>query len=82
MKPFSNLAKHEDLIPGVDTIIYLDEEWYTTSGVLKMTGMCKTTLSTEIRDKKIEVFRHPQGNLFSKDSLHVWTMKRTAKAKK
>lgn len=71
-----------ELIPGEDTVIFMDDEYYTTSGVLKITGMGKSTLSSEIKNENIEVFRHPNGNLFSKPSVRNWVEKRTVKAKR
>ena len=61
-----------------DTVIYLDEEHYTTVGVLKVMSVGKTTLSKEIKDKKIEVFRHPGGNLFTKAAVLEWKRNRTS----
>ena len=65
-----------------DTVTFLDDEWYTTIGVLKVMCVCKATLSNEIKNKKIEVFRHPNGNLFSKDAVNEWRLNRTSSTKK
>ena len=65
-----------------DTVIFMDDEYYTTSGVLKVMGIGKTTLSNEIKNKKIEVFKHPNGNLFTKDAVHEWKRNRTSFTKK
>lgn len=61
-----------------DTVIFMDDEYYTTIGVLKVMGVGKTTLSNEIKNKNIEVFRHPNGNLFTKAAVHEWKRNRTS----
>lgn len=60
-----------------DTVIFLDEEHYTTIGVLNVTKIGKTTLSKEIKEGRMEVFRHPDGNLFTKDAVRKWKISRT-----
>lgn len=64
-----------------DKVIFMDDEYYTTIGALKVMGIGSTTLSKEIKDAKIEVFRHPQGNLFSKGAILAWVIGRTSKVK-
>lgn len=65
-----------------DTVIVFDDEYYTTSGVLKVMGIGKTTLSKEIKKGMVEVFKHPGGHLFSKSSVLEWIEKRTLRIKK
>lgn len=64
-----------------ETVIFMDEEMFTTIGAIKVMGIGKTTLSKEIRDSKIEVFQHPGGNLFSKGAILEWVKNRTKKRK-
>lgn len=65
-----------------DTMIVMDELWYTTSGAMKMMKIGATTLSKEISTKMISVFRHPSGNLFSPDAIRTWIANKTIKARK
>ena len=46
-------ATPSELIPGEDTVIYMDDLWYTTSGAIKVMGVGKTTLTNEIKNKNI-----------------------------
>lgn len=41
-----------------DTVIFLDEEHYTTIGVLNVTKIGKTTLSKEIREGRKKCILH------------------------
>lgn len=59
------------------TVIYLDEEYYTTIGAMDAMGVKQTTLSKEIRDDNIRPQIHPGGYLFSKDSVAMWLDRRT-----
>lgn len=60
-----------------ETVIYLDDEYYTTIGAMKAMGVKQTTLSKEIRDGNIEPKIHPGGYLFSKDAVNIWLDRRT-----
>lgn len=82
MKTSKTPASTAELVQGVDTTIFLDDVWYTTEGAVKLLGIGRTTLSKEIKSKKIEVFKHPNGNLFSKDAIANWVERRTAKARR
>lgn len=66
------------------TVIFLDEEMYTTIGASEAMGISKLSLSNEIKAENIEVFRHPGGNLFSLAAIQDWKRRRTqfAKSKK
>lgn len=59
------------------TVIYLDDEYYTTIGAMDAMGVKQTTLSKEIRDNNIEPKIHPGGYLFSKDAVEAWLDRRT-----
>lgn len=65
-----------------DTVIYLDEEYYTTTGALKAMGIGKTTLSKEIREDNIEFLNHPRGHLYSKGAVFAWLQRRTKRIRK
>ena len=60
-----------------ETVIYLDDEFYTTIGAMKVMGIKQTTLSKEIREGNITPQIHPSGYLFSKDSIATWLDRRT-----
>lgn len=64
------------------TVIFLDEEYFTTVGVLEVMGVGKTTLSKEIKDGKIEVFDHPHGHLFHPAAVTKWKEKRTKRLRR
>lgn len=68
--------------PETDQRIVMDQVFYTTEGAMKVIGIGRTALSREIKEKRISVFRHPSGNLFSKESLNAWILNRTSKARK
>lgn len=68
--------------PEEDIRIVADEPFYTTSGAIKMMGIGKTCLTNEIKEGNITVFCHPNGNLFSKEAILAWILKRTIKAKR
>lgn len=59
------------------TVIYMDEEMYTTIGATEAMGISKASLSKEIGNGLIEVFRHPNGNLFSEEAIQAWRRRRT-----
>lgn len=82
MRTTIETVSDKDLVPGVDTVMFLDDLWYTTEGAIKVMGIGKTTLSLEIKHSNIEVFKHPNGHLFSKPSILNWMAKRTKKAKR
>lgn len=44
------------------TVIFMDEEMYTTLGAIEAMGLSKASLSKEIASGMVEVFRHPGGN--------------------
>lgn len=60
-----------------DTVIFLDDEYYTTIGALKAMGIGQTTLSKEIREDNIEPYIHPKGHLFSKAAVSEWLKRRS-----
>lgn len=60
-----------------ETVIYLDDEFYTTIGAMKAMGIKQTTLSKEIREGNITPQIHPGGYLFTKDSVAMWLDRRT-----
>lgn len=64
------------------TVIYMDEEMYTTLGATEAMGISKASLSNEIKAENIEVFRHPGGNLFSLGAIQDWRIRRTQRVKK
>ena len=64
------------------TVIYMDEEMYTTLGATEAMGISKASLSSEIKAENIEVFRHPGGNLFSLGAIQDWRIRRTQRVKK
>lgn len=70
------------LDPEKDLFVFMDETWYTNSGAMKVMKVKQTTLCKEIKEKRISVFRHPQGNLFSKEAIAAWAINRTTKAKR
>lgn len=59
------------------TVIFMDEEMYTTIGATEVMGLSKATLSSEIANGNVEVFRHPGGNLFSIGAIQDWRRRRT-----
>ena len=65
-----------------DTVIFLDDEYYTTTGALKVMGVGKTTLSKEISEDNIEVLYHPKGHLFSKGAILNWLKRRSRRPTK
>lgn len=65
-----------------DTVVFMDDEYYTTIGALKAMGIGKTTLSKEIREKNIEIFDHPRGHLFSKGAILDWLKRRSRRTSK
>ena len=64
------------------TVIFMDEEMYTTLGATEVMGLSKATLSSEIANGNVEVFRHPGGNLFSIGAIQDWRIRRTQRVKK
>lgn len=60
----------------------MDEVFYTSSGAMKMMGIGRTCLSSEIKKRNIAVFKHPECDLFSKEAIKAWMINRTVKAKK
>lgn len=54
------------------TVIFMDEEMYTTLGATEVMGLSKATLSSEIANGNVEVFCHPGVNLFSIGSILDW----------
>lgn len=65
-----------------DTRVVLDEIYYTISGAMKVLGVGKNTIVNSIKKGTLQVFRHPSGNLFSKESLGAWIKERTSKTGK
>lgn len=65
--------------PAKDQRVVLDQVFYTTEGAMKVIGIGRTALSREIKEKRISVFKHPSGNLFSKEALNAWIINRTSK---
>lgn len=59
-----------------------EEFFYTRSGAMKTMLVKSTTLSKEVRDGNIEVFKHPIGDLFSKPAISAWMIKRTKRARR
>lgn len=59
------------------TVIFMDEEMYTTVGATEAMGLSKASLSLEISNGNIEVFKHPRGNLFSIGAIQDWRRRRT-----
>lgn len=59
------------------TVIFMDEEMYTTLGATEVMGLSKATLSKEIANGNVEVFRHPGGNLFSIGAIQDWRRRLT-----
>lgn len=64
-----------------DTVIFMDDEYYTTIGAIKAMGIGLTTLSKEIRENNIEPLIHPKGHLFSKGAILEWIKRRSKKIK-
>lgn len=64
-----------------DTVIFMDDEYYTTTGAIKAMGIGQTTLSKEIRENNIEPLNHPKGHLFSKGAILEWLKRRSKKIK-
>lgn len=60
-----------------DTRVVLDELYYTVTGAMKVLGVGKNAIVNGINDGTLKVFRHPSGNLFSKDALRSWVKSRT-----
>lgn len=65
-----------------DTVVFIDDEYYTTTGALKAMGVGKTTLSKEIREGNIEYLDHPRGHLYSKGAILAWLQRRTKRNRK
>lgn len=65
-----------------DLFTFMDEVYYKTSGAMKVMGIGRTCLSNEVKEGRIAVFRHPVGDLYSKEAIMAWAIKRTTKAKK
>ena len=65
-----------------DTVIFADDEYYTTTGALKVMGIGMTTLSKEIKNNNIEPLIHPGGNLYSKGSILGWLERRSKRNRK
>ncbi|MCQ2096801.1 MAG: hypothetical protein MJY87_02520 [Fibrobacter sp.] len=74
--------QQEQIVPEEDIRVVMDEPYYTRSGAIKVMGVKSTCLSKEIREKRISVFRHPAGDLFSKDAIQAWIINRTSRARK
>lgn len=64
-----------------DTMIVMDDLYYTVSGAAKMMGIGLTKLSKEVNNGNIEVFFHPVRNLFSKKAIQDWIASKTIKSK-
>lgn len=62
-----------------DTVVFMDDEYYTTIGALKAMGIGKTTLSKEIRLGNITPYNLPHGYAFSKASVREWMNNRRKK---
>lgn len=74
-------SKTVELSP--EDFCFVNEEFfYTRSGAMKAMLIKSTTLSKEIRDGYIEVFKHPIGDLFSKTAINAWMIKRTKRARR
>lgn len=64
-----------------DTVVFMDDEYYTTTGALKVMGIGRTTLSKEIRENNIETKRHPKGYLFKREAIKAWLDRRFKRMK-
>lgn len=64
-----------------DKVIFMDDEYYTTTGALKAMGIGRTTLSKEIRENNIEPEKHPKGYLFKKEAIESWLHRRFKRMK-
>lgn len=75
------ISENEDIIPGIDTVEYQGETWYTTSGAMKATHLKKNSFYKEVRDGLLEVFPHPSGNLFSRATVQGYRFKKMQQKK-
>ena len=71
-----------ELDPEKDIKFVNDEMYYTFSGLKKMTGLKDNSLRNEIKDRQIRVFKYPACDLFSKEALQEWVVRKTVEPEK